>query len=73
MADCEQQFGPFARIFHSVPVRVWSDLFEAEPPPGFARDDARLQRLGMHVHRPDHEELLRVRGRMQCGRVVTES
>ena len=72
LADCEEQFGPFARIFHSVPVRVWSDLFDAEPRPGFARDDARLQRLGMHVHRPDHEELLRVRGRMQRGRVVTD-
>lgn len=69
LADCEVQFGPFARVFYGVPIRVWSDLFEADPPPPFARDDARLQRLPIHVHRPDHEELLRVRQVMQFGRV----
>lgn len=69
LADCEQQFGPFERVFFGVPVRVWSDLFEADPPPPFARDDARLQRLPLHVHRPDHQELLRVREIMRFGRV----
>ncbi|MFN3244011.1 MAG: hypothetical protein ACE37K_21070 [Planctomycetota bacterium] len=69
LADCEVQFGPFERIFFGVPVRVWSDVFEADPPPPFARDDARLQRLPIHVHRPDHEELLRVRQVMQFGRI----
>ena len=73
LADCEAQFGPFARIFYGVPVRVWSDLFEGAPPPPFEREDPRLMRLPLHVHRPDHAELLRVRDRMRAGRVVLSS
>ncbi|MCK5943152.1 MAG: hypothetical protein KAI24_14325 [Planctomycetes bacterium] len=69
LADCEARFGPFERVFFGVPVRVWSELFEADPPPPFARDDGRLQRLPLHVHRPDHDELLRVRRALQVGRV----
>jgi hypothetical protein len=69
VADCEQQFGPFERILFGVPVRVFSDLFEADPKPAFARDAAELQRIPMHIHRPDHEELLRVRSWLVRGRV----
>jgi len=69
LTDCEASFGPFNRIFFAVPPRVWPQLLAATPPPPFERDDARLQRLSMHVHRPDHEELLRVRRRMRAGRV----
>jgi len=72
LADCEQELGPFERVFYSAPVRVWSDLLETAAPP-FARDDARLQRLPLHVHRPDHQELLRVRAAMASGRVVLPS
>lgn len=68
LADCEAQFGPFERIFYGVPVRVWGELFEATAPP-FRKDDDRLQRLPLHVHRPDHEELLRIRQRMCLGSV----
>lgn len=68
VADCEAQFGPFDRVLFSVPVRVWSDLFEVDPRPPFAREDARLQRLPLHVHRPDHEELLRVYAAVRFGR-----
>jgi hypothetical protein len=70
VADCEDDHGPFARIFLGAPVRVFSDLFEVDPAPPFERDDARLQRLPLHVHRPDHGELCRVRSRMEVGRVV---
>ncbi|MEC9046795.1 MAG: hypothetical protein VYA51_02190 [Planctomycetota bacterium] len=70
LADCEAQFGPFDRIFYGVPIRVWSDVFDATPPPPFGREDARTQRLPLHVHRPDHEELLRVRQRMSFGSVA---
>ena len=69
LASCEEQFGPFERVFYGVPVRVWSQLFQGAPPPPFPIDDARLQRLRMHVHRPDHQELLRVRRQMCSGRV----
>ena len=61
VAACQEQFGPFDRIFHAVPVRVFSDLFLAEPAPPFSRDAKELQKVPIHVHRPDHEELLRVR------------
>lgn len=57
------------RIFVAVPVRATAALFGAEPPPPFARDDARVQRLPVHVHRPDFAELQRVRGWMRYGRL----
>ena len=63
------EFGAPERIFHSVPVRTWSDLFAAEPAPPFARDDATLQRVPMHVHRPDFAELRRVHGWLLYGRL----
>ena len=69
LASCEEQFGPFERVFYGVPVRVWSQLFQGAPSPPFPIDDARLQRLRMHVHRPDHQELLRVRRQMCSGRI----
>jgi hypothetical protein len=37
------------------------------PPPPFARDDPALQRLPLHVHRPDFDELLRVRVWLEHG------
>lgn len=69
LAECEAVSGPFERIFFAAPVRVWPELFAADPAPPFGRDDDRLQRVAMHVHRPDHDELLRVRRRMMAGRL----
>lgn len=57
------------RIFVSVPVRVFTDLAAADPPPPFRRDDPEVVRLPIHVHRPDHAELLRVRRWLRRGRV----
>lgn len=59
--ECWRGIGAPARVFFSAPVRAWPELWSVEPPPPFARDDATLQRVPIHVHRPDHEELLRVR------------
>lgn len=73
LADCEAQFGASERIFYSVAVRTWSDLFEAAPPPPFSRDDHRLRRLPLHVHRPNHEELLRIRRKMLSGRIIASA
>lgn len=67
--DCEAQFGPFERVFYAAPVRVFSELFDADPIPPFARDAKLLQKVPTHVHRPDHEELLRVREWLQRGSV----
>ena len=57
------------RLFVAVPVRALADLYATDPPPPFARDDERLQRVPMHVHRPDHEELLRVHRWLGIGRL----
>ena len=56
-------------IHWSCPVRQWPELFDAEPAPPFGPDDPRLRRIAMHVHEPDHEELLRVRRRLGFGRI----
>lgn len=64
-----REHGAPDRLFRAVPVRVWSELFAAEPPPPFARDAAFVQRIPMHVHRPDHRELLRVRAWLCHGRL----
>lgn len=64
-----QQFGPPERIFVGMPVRVRADLFAAEPPPPFARDDPGLVPLPMHSHRPDHAELRRVHHWLGHGRL----
>ena len=63
------EIGAPDRVFHAVPVRVFPELLAAEPPPPFVRGDAVLQRVPMHVHRPDFAELLRVRGWLCHGRV----
>lgn len=68
-----EQFGQPERVFTAMPVRVASELWGAASPPPLARDDARLQRLAVHVHRPDFEELLRVRRWMARGRLELRS
>ncbi len=64
-----QAHGPPQRVFWSAPVRVWVDLHAASPPPPFPREAERLQRLPVHVHRPDFEELCRVRSWLEHGRL----
>jgi hypothetical protein len=62
-------FGEPQRVFVAAPVRVLPELFAASPPPPFQRDDPRLQRVPMHVHRPDFAELLRVHRWLGQGRL----
>jgi hypothetical protein len=50
-------------------VRALADLFAVEPEPPFRRDDPLLQRIPMHVHRPDFAELQRVRRWLGSGRL----
>lgn len=67
--ELESAHGPFDRVFLGAPVRLWTELFTATPSPPFGRDDDRLQRVPMHVHRPDFQELLRVHRWLGHGRL----
>lgn len=60
LALLRERGGEPSRLFVAIPVRVAADLWSCATPPPFARGDARLVRLPLHVHRPDHDELWRV-------------
>lgn len=64
-----EQYGAPERLFVAVPVRALADLFAVDPAPPFGRDDPGLQRIPMHVHRPDFAELLRVWRWLGSGRL----
>ncbi len=64
---CVDQYGAPERIFTGMPVRLVAELWSAEPVPPFASDDERVQRLPLHVFRPDFGELQRVRSWMATG------
>lgn len=66
---CWDEYGAPERTFVAAPVRVLADLYAATPPPPFRADLPSLQRVPMHVHRPDHRELLRVRAWLSMGRL----
>ena len=48
------------RILVSCPIRLMSLWFGSKTPPPFEREDPRFRKIPLDVHRPDHEELLRV-------------
>lgn len=66
----EREVGPFDRIHLAVPERLLAELFAAEPAPPFASRDPRIAKVGMHVHEPRFEELLRVRRFLTQGRWI---
>ena len=57
------------RVFTSIPVRVFADLCAVDPGPPFVKRDPIVTRIPLHVHRPDHEELMRVHRLLANGRV----
>lgn len=63
------ELGAPDRVFQAVPVRAFAELLAAEPSPPFEARDACLQRVPMHVHRPDFAELQRVHGWLGRGRL----
>lgn len=67
LRDWWDELGAPARVHVSVPVRVFTDLLAADPAPPFTRDQ--VARIPLHVHRPDHAELLRVRRWLASGGV----
>lgn len=48
------------RILLSCPIRMQPLLYGSKVPPPFSKDDPRLRKVPLDVHRPDLEELLRV-------------
>jgi hypothetical protein len=62
------EIGAPEQVFWSVPVRAWGELAVAGPSPPFDRGHAGSHRIPFHVHRPDFEELQRVRRRLARGR-----
>jgi len=69
LRDWWAEYGAPERVFFAVPVRAWAELLAADPPPPFAPEAPNLQRVPMHVHRPDFAELRRVHGWLAHGRV----
>ncbi len=70
LRDWEQEFGPHERLFTQVPVRLWPELFEVEPPPPFPKDVERTP-IPRDLPRPTTELLLRVAKGLQYGRLST--
>jgi hypothetical protein len=69
LRHCCELHGVPERLFVGAPVRAFGALFGVEPPPPFAADEPKLQRVPMHVHRPDFTELQRVWRWLGRGRV----
>jgi hypothetical protein len=65
----ERDEGPFDRIHHAAPPRLWADFLATNPPPPFTAEDPRLRRIGLHAHEPDFAELQRVRHALRHGTV----
>ncbi|MEM0995811.1 MAG: hypothetical protein AAGN35_01975 [Bacteroidota bacterium] len=55
------------RILLSCPVRMKPLLFQSKVPPPFTKDDPRLLKVPLDIHRPDLEELKRVNRIIQMG------
>ncbi len=69
LIDYSSEVGPFERIFYSVPVRTWPELFRTTPLPPFAADDPGLTKIPLDVHVPNFEELERVHAWLCRGRI----
>lgn len=60
---------PPQRLFVSCPVRLFSDLCQADPPTPVQADDPRRIRIPLDVHVPTHAELMRVHRSLSRGRL----
>jgi hypothetical protein len=63
--------GPFARVFASCPVRLWPELFGADPPPPFPQRGFH-SRIPLTVKVPSFDELGRVWWHLSHGRVTEQ-
>ncbi|MBK8099658.1 MAG: hypothetical protein IPK26_21340 [Planctomycetes bacterium] len=69
LAGWWDELGAPEQVFFAIPVRSRAELWAVTPPPPFPRDGAGVRRIPLHVHVPDHQELLRVRRWLGQGRL----
>lgn len=69
IAAWQRDEGSFDVVHRGCVDRAWAELFATPAPPPFAAQDPRVRRIAMHVHEPDHRELLRVRHELRRGSV----
>ncbi len=69
LCDYWAEYGAPERVFFAAPVRAWPELLATSPSPPFAANADCLQRVPMHVHRPDFAELQRVHAWLGHGRL----
>lgn len=63
------ELGAPEQVLFAIPVRARDPFFASEPRPPFAPTDGNVRRIPLHVHVPDHRELLRVRRWCAHGRL----
>lgn len=68
MHEWTEEHDAIERCYYAAPIRLWSDLFEADPAPPFLMD--RFQRIPRDFDVPDHAELKRAFAELARGRVV---
>ena len=67
LIDWWDELGTPDEVFYSAPVRLWTDLFECDPAPPFARKSAR--KIPLDVPVPTTETLLRTYTKMTFGQI----
>ncbi len=67
-SEWQEAYGDFELVMVSCPVRLWPELFAAEPLPPFDQREG-IYPVPMDVAVPTHEELLRVRRATEQGLV----
>ena len=55
------------RLWYSCPVRLWTELFIANPPPPIERDDGRWTKIPLSVRTPNFNELKHIFYRLTHG------
>ena len=59
-------------VYYSAPVRLWTELFKASPPPPFVRRDPRLKKIPLDIRRPDYKQMKYVSHLLTHGEVRIE-
>ncbi|RMG18900.1 MAG: hypothetical protein D6730_22335 [Bacteroidetes bacterium] len=55
------------RILYSCGPQLWGLMFRSKVAPPFEKKDPRLLKIPLHVHTPNHQELLRINEQLCCG------
>lgn len=57
------------RVLYNASIQLWNLVFESRILPPFEKDDERLCKIPLDIHRPSYEELLKVNDYIQQGRL----